>query len=38
VQFKSLFWTNDDDAAFKGVMAFNPKTGLVRAFASMNEP
>ena len=38
VVFKRLSWSNQDDAAFAGVMAFNPKTGLITSFGWMNEP
>lgn len=38
VQFKRLSWSNQDDAAFTGVMAFNPKTGLITSIGWMNEP
>ena len=38
VQFKRLSWTNNDDAAFAGLMAFNPATGQIAAFGWMNEP
>ncbi len=38
VQFTRLFWTNDDDAAFMGLMAFNTRTGEVASFGWVNEP
>ena len=38
VQFKRLSWTNNDDAAFTGLMAFNPATGQVASFGWFNEP
>ena len=38
VEFRRLSWTNNDDASFTGVMAFNTKTGLITSFGWLNEP